>query len=128
MHAKNGNTNKFTGDKGLKFIHWNKGNSHFQKKISELQILIQENDPDILCISEANLKGSPKKLENQFQGYKIEVNLMHKEIDISRNILLIKRDIPYKRRNDLENKEICTIWIEIKFTNKQKFTVNGGGV
>ena len=125
-HSKNGNINKFTGDKGLKLFHWNKGNAHFQNKISELQILIQEHDPDILCISEANLKGTPTNIGSQFKGYICETNLMHKNVGISRNILFIKRGIPYKRRSDLENKEICTIWIEIKFTNKKKLLLMGG--
>ena len=32
----------------------------------------------------------------------------------SRNILMIKDDIVYKRRNDLEDENTSTVWIEIK--------------
>jgi len=39
---------------------------------------------------------------------------MAKDTNQSRNILMIKEDIVYTRRTDLEDQNTSTVWIEIK--------------
>ena len=51
---------------------------------------------------------------NKYLDYTIEDTKMAKLTNRSRNILLIKDDIIYKRRYDLEDDITSTIWIEIK--------------
>ena len=49
----NGNTIQLNK---LKIMQCNKGNSNFETNIHNIQSLIQKHCPDILCISEANIK------------------------------------------------------------------------
>ena len=110
----------------IKLLHVNKGNADLINKISELQIIIQKHKPDIMCISEANLKGSPKSFVNHFKGYNIETNLMHEAIGVSRNLLLVKGELHYKRRKYLEQHVTCTIWIELKISDRKSIWLWGG--
>ena len=114
-HIYNGNITN-SQNKSLKFVQWNKGNSHFENKISDIQNVISSQKPDILALSEANLKDNYKIYINQFPEYNFEKNLMFNIANISRNLLLIKKGILYKRRHDLEQQDTCTIWIEVKFS------------
>ena len=40
---------------GIKFLHFNKGNSYFKNKVNDIQISIDKFSPDIISISEANI-------------------------------------------------------------------------
>ena len=51
---------------------------------------------------------------------------MSKEVDLSRNIILVNDRIPYVRRKDLEDPFIATIWIEIKTHSKTNLLIMGG--
>ena len=112
----NGNINN---NKILKYMQFNKSNSHFQNYITKLNQILDKDKPDILALSEANIYTS-EHLDylNKIDGYKIETNLMSKYIGFSRNAILIKNDINYTRRLDLEHPIICTIWIQIKNNSK----------
>ena len=95
----------------IKLMQYNKGNSNFGNHVHNLQNIIQKNSPDILCISEANVKskyfsGSP----NDFPGYNLELNAQYNLIGTSRNCILIRDTIKYNRRTDLEDTLNCDIW------------------
>ena len=90
MHSKYGNRSP---KEGFNIIQINKGNSHFDKKINSLQRIIQQDKPDIICISESNIKRSTNDFCNHFPDFNHELNLMSESIDISRNSVLIKSNI-----------------------------------
>ena len=46
--------------------------------------------------------------------YRIEHTKMSLKTNQSRNVIMIKDDIIYKRRDDLEDETTSTIWIELK--------------
>ena len=47
---------------------------------------------------------------------------MSKDTGLSRNLMLIKNGINYKRRQDLENTRTCNIWVEVD-TSRNKRTL-----
>ena len=118
------NGNKIKNTK-LNLLQINKGNSNFQTKLNEINSTIQTYHPDIMCISEANLKQSNKSLVNKYPDYNFEFNKLSNSIDISRNILMINSKIAYKRRLDLEENSTCTIWIQINIPKKKPILVCG---
>ena len=128
QHSKNGNVQKSRNSncKKLKLLHINKGNSNFKNKITDIQIIINKYNPDIFTIAEANLDKNYTDYVAQFSDYNIELNKMFKIIGISRNAILIKKQIAYKRREDLEDDETCTIWIEILIKRFKKVLLMGG--
>ena len=111
----NGNTIQLNK---LKIMQCNKGNSNFETNIHNIQSLIQKHCPDILCISEANIKTNFTFNLNHFPGYKLILNLQYYKIGISRNCILINDRIDFLRRNDLENEVNCDIWLQIKMGGK----------
>ena len=86
-------------------MQFNKSNSHFQNYITKLNQILDKDEPDIFLISEANIYTSEHlNYLNKIEGYKIQTNLMSKNILFSsRNAISIKNYIHYTRRHDLEN-------------------------
>ena len=64
-HILNGNRTK---NIGLNIIQINKGNSYFEKKIDSMQRIIKNENPDIICISESNIRKSKINDFNYFPG------------------------------------------------------------
>ena len=121
----NGNINN--NNKILKFMQFNKSNSHFQNYKTKLKQILQQDKPDILALSEANIKTSEHlSYLNKIEGYNIETNAMSKFIGVSRNAMLIRNDIKYIRRHDLEHPITSTIWIQIKTSKNKTITFMGG--
>ena len=123
-HMINGNKVK---NHKLNLMQYNKGNANFENKINDINDIMQNHKPDIMCISEANLKASNLNILNNFPDHNIEHNLMSRDIDTSRNILIINKNISYKRRYDLEENFTCTIWIQISIPRKNKQVLVMGG-
>ena len=48
-------------EKGIKILHWNKGPSYLQNKVTQLETIIESHRPHILGLSEANLKSEQEK-------------------------------------------------------------------
>ena len=53
VRSRNGNE----GNNILKIQHWNLGSRHWHRKRTEIEALLQESEPDLLFISEANMNG-----------------------------------------------------------------------
>ena len=49
-----------------------------------------------------------------FDGYKVEYYNLKERNTVSRTILLVKQGIAYKRRYDIENNYVSTIWEKCK--------------
>ena len=106
-HTVNGNISK----KGtITLFTWNKGNSTFKNKRDDILLTIERYKPDIFAIHEANFDIYK---DRGFEDYTIEANILCKGYNISRTILLIKKGIAYKRRKELENEYIASVWVEI---------------
>ena len=107
QHIKNGNNT-------IKMVQWNKGKANFNNKTNELDSILSKHRPNIISICKANInKGNSTETNNSYKDYKIEHTKMSINTNLSRNIIMIKEDIIYKRRTDLEDQETSTIWIEI---------------
>ena len=125
QHSKMGN--RASGkNRGYNLIHWNKGSAFFQTKFNEIAHTIDTLKPHIFSISEANLDINFDTSTFNLSDYKIEYTLMAQTTKMSRQILLIKNDVQYTRRHDLEDDDTCTIWVEICMPNKKHFLVMGG--
>ena len=57
--------------------------------------------------------------------YNHELNFESKDIDLSRNSILINKNIGYKRRWDLENKQVCDIVLEINSKGNKNILLVG---
>ena len=91
-----------------------------------MSFIIDTYKPDIMCISEANINSKYMTFTHHFPDYNFEINKMSNISHFSRNAIMIKDGIKYKRRYDLENEKTCIIWIEVKLNKKKSILVMGG--
>ena len=112
--------------KNLKLLLTNKGPAYFENKIDDMSYIIDKFKPDIMAISESNISKKNLTFKNNFSDYNFELNKMYDNYGFSRNALMVKEGISYKRRYDLENNTNCMIWIEIKLNTKKSILIMGG--
>ena len=111
QHSKNGNHY-------LNLAHWNKGNTLFTNKTAQIDQLLNVYQPHILSLCEANIEKMINDTNNNtYYDYTIEHTKMADITNNSRNIIMIKNNLVYTRRHDLENNNTSTIWIELKVPN-----------
>ena len=116
MHSYNGNKNK---THGYTIMHLNKGNALFATKLDDIKICILKNNPDILHIAEANYDFTNSGSHTDFPNYEFIQSELSNIIGYSRNIIMVKTNVKYKRRKDLECYPLSSIWLQI-FPPKSK--------
>merc|ERR1712240_172005 len=85
-----------------------------------LDSILSKHKPNIISICETNInKDNNTETNNRYKDYIIEHTKMSMNTNMSRNIIMIKEDLIYEQRTDLEDTETSTIWIELK-TPKNK--------
>ena len=83
-------------------MQFNKGNSDFDNRIPHIEIILKKYNPHILVVNEANVEAGDITSNNAFPNYTMECNNLSATNTKSRTIMLIKRNINYKRQRDLE--------------------------
>ena len=118
QHAINGNYY-------LNLLHWNKGKTLFKNKITNIDQILAKHKPHIISLCEANIEKVINDTENDtYTNYKIEHTKMATKTNNSRNAILIKNDIIYTRRYDLEDDTTSTIWLEIKIPEGRSILIS----
>ena len=85
QHIKNGNYH-------LNVLHWNKGNTLFKNKITQIDQIMDKYRPHIISLCEANIEKTINNTPNDtYKDYKIEHTKMSSTTNNSRNAILIKK-------------------------------------
>merc|ERR1712240_896013 len=117
QHTKNGNH-------AIKLAQWNKGKANFSNKTNDLDSILQRHKPNIISICEANInRNNNTEINNRYKDFNIKNTKMSINTNQSRNIMMIKEDLIYKRRADLEDAETSTVWIELKIPRNKPILV-----
>ena len=104
-------------------IHWNMGSKNWEKKILEIQIVIQEFDPDIMIISEANMKLSLPAESKEVGGYYM---ILPKTVQIqnhARLVVLIRDGLEVKVMDDLMDQEVAAVWLKISSRGRRSIVI-----
>ena len=97
----------------LTAINWNMGGRNWDKKLLEIQMVIQEFDPDILVISEANMKlALPDELKT-VNGYYMILPKTTQIQNHARLVMLVREEIEVKVMEHLMDQEVAAIWVRI---------------
>ena len=109
-------------EKGIKIIHWNKGPSYLENKYNEIETIIDGHRPHVLGLSEANLREDHDQANVQFRDYQLHTALpLHNHNSkVSRIVVYTHNSLVVKRRLDLEDDNISSIWLEIGLPRKRK--------
>ena len=107
-HISNGNVNN-----RIKLGHQNLGHGFLEgNKLSNLEILLSQNKPHILGISESDVR-----TDISIEGYTIEKG------SAPRLNVLVSESIVYKRRRDLETPSIPCVWLEVGLNSRKKILI-----
>jgi hypothetical protein len=103
-------------------MHWNKGPSYLQNKYSEIETIIAGHKPHILGLSEANLRAGHDLNSVQFSDYQLHTaqTLTNPDLQVSRVVVYTHNSLVVKRRHDLEDERISSIWLEVGLPRKKK--------
>ena len=107
---------------GIKIVHWNKGPSYLQNKHHDIETIIAGHKPHVLGLSEANLRDFHDFADVQFTDYQLHTasTLNNRELRVSRVVVYTHNSLVVKRRADLEDNHISSIWMEIGLPRKRK--------
>ena len=116
-HIETGNRN--SRGPSLKLAYWNKGSSHLVNKQHDIASTIASYKPDIFGIGEANFKQGHNIMEAKQDGYNLHLGPGLESFGISRVAVYTKEGLIVKRRRDLENNNVCTVWLQVGLPNRQ---------
>ena len=113
------------GIKGIHNMHFNI--RHLKYKVGEIKNIIKEEKPNILGLSECELKKENVDMNSlKVPGYDI---LLPKSWDLhgfARVVIYIKKTFNYQQIHDLEDSVVQTIWVKGGFKNgKQIYFCHG---
>ena len=100
-------------------------NSHWINKLNEIQALIDEYNPDLFYISEANyFKEFPDYMSN-VPGYRLIHPKQLITMDYSRIILMVKEGVQVTIMDELMCPEVSSIWLKISKRGCRKLHLGG---
>ena len=79
--------------------------------------------PHILGISEANFNSNQDISQTSLPDYSIHLCPVS-ENGLYRLIVYVHKDIVFKVRHDLADKDLCSVWLEAGLKNKKKILIN----
>ena len=109
----------------LRLSHWNVGNALWENKRTEISALILESDPDLLYISEANLKSNVTEEERHIEGYYQILPNTAIRMGYSRLVLLVKEGVRVSLMDECMADEIPAIWVKVITRGRKPLVVGG---
>ena len=101
-------------DRSIKVAHWNLGSSYWDKKVEEVQLFVDELNPDIAIILEANLFSGLQSHLRHIQGYTLQYSKGFQSLGCSRIVMLIRQGFNADIQDSWMEEDLATIWIKIK--------------
>ena len=109
----------------VKIYHWNLGARFWQRKREEIEVLLEEKDPDLLIISEANIMKETTDEQRQIAGYSLVLPNTMDQLGYARVALLIKEDIIFKTLNQFMIPGTSSIWVSMGVRGRKPLVVGG---
>ena len=121
-HMKNGNR---SGGNIIKISHWNIGSRKWQRKIPDIEAFIQEKNPDIFIITEANLWHDISDEERNIGGYELVLPKTMDSWGHARIAMLVKVGINFKVLDHCMDSSASSIWIQVGSRGRKPLKVGG---
>ena len=110
---------------GITIMHWNKGSSFLMNKKDDIETIIENYKPQVLGLSEANLRHEDNLDDVQLQDYNLHTcptinNPIH---GVSRVVVYTHKSLIVKPRPDLMDPWISAVWLEVGLPGRHKFLI-----
>ena len=109
----------------LKIVHWNAGGSWWEAKKEEIEALIFETEPDLLFISEANLRLNTPSEQKDIQGYYMLTPNTHIHMGYSRILLLAREGVKLEIMDECMDPNLPSIWVKLITRGKKPMIIGG---
>ena len=109
----------------MKILQINKNDADLPKRIDQLNHILFTHKPQFLIINELQKHKYDNTSKFQFPGYHLESDKLDKLDGWSRTGILIKSNINYKRRHDLETPGISSVWLQVGQPGAKQFLLQG---
>ena len=113
------------GKNSLIICHWNLGSKKWKNKLNQIQALVDQNNADLIFISEANLDEMTPLHESIISGYNITLPKTVVRNGTARLVLLTKESLQFELRSDLMDDIVSSIWLKISRKGQKSILVCG---
>ena len=120
MRAYNGNIKS-----SIKVMHWNLGSHHWDKKVNDVQHLVDQHKPDYLFISEANYFHDTPANKTDIEGYDIVFAKTLARLKFSRIVLLARHEMQFTLESSRMEDTISSIWIKTGGKGRKSLLIGG---
>ena len=94
--------------------------------MSELKLIMNQEKADVMSVVEANLGHQSNLIKSEFHEFNVELSLTSQQTQVSRDILLINKNLQHSRRYDLETIHTSTVCVGIKLGKPKSLLIMGG--
>ena len=126
-HRKNNKKTKIENGNGrrnaLKIVQWNLGSKRWENKLEDIKQLIEDFNPDIVSISEANLHCEVEDYKTVIPGYTAVLPNTMLVMGYCRIVMLVREDINFKLEIDYMDSVSASIWISLPRRGQKKIMV-----
>ena len=122
VRTKNGNRGGGV-KQTLRLDHWNAGNGWWEHKRGEIQALVLETNPDLLFVSEANLRANTPPEKKDIEGYHIISPNTELSLGYSRLILLVRDGVQLNVMEDCMSNEVPVIWVKLVTRGRKQIVI-----
>ena len=123
-HAVNGN--QASRGKPITLCYWNKGSSFLLNKQEDISDIINTYKPLVLGLGEAQYKKDHSLAEVQQPGFTLHLDSCQDSLGVSRCAVYTHNSLVVKRRDDLEDKGIATVWLQLGLPHQKGILVMCG--
>ena len=125
--ARNSLIKQMNGNRknSIKVQHWNLGSRHWQKKIEDIQLLVDKHKPQVLFISEANLYSTVPEYKTVIECYDLYKTKSFESMGCSRLVMLVENFFEFKMLENHMEDSVASLWIEIKTKGRKKSKLAG---
>ena len=106
-------------------MHWNKGSSFLLNKRDDIENIIENYRPQVLGLSEANLRNQDNLADVQLQDYNLHTcpTIDNPDHGVSRFVVYTHKSLVVKPRPDLMDPKISAVSLEVGLPGRHKFLV-----
>ena len=94
---------------GIKMMVWNKGAAALETKMSAVKQLIDDNQPDILTLTEAQLNQNVPEQEVSIPNYNLYTDCLYRQGRTARTVCYVNNKLPTKHCIDLDSPELSIV-------------------
>ena len=98
------------------------------RKIEDIKTLVEKYKPHVLALGEANILSDHDQNDIKIKDYNLYLSksIDNPQMKVSRVAVYTHKSLIVKRRNDLEDETIQTIWMELGHPRQKKTLVMAG--